>query len=299
MRSSDFDPGRFATGTLYRLDLEFEAAGLPLALPVLLARGAQPGKCLAATAAVHGDEYEGVQAIFDVFDELDPQAMAGDFLAVPIANPPAFTALSRTSPLDGLNLARVFPGKADGTPTEAIAWRLDQHIIRHADLFIDLHSGGVRYEMPSMAGYWAGDGRAEAAARAFGAAIVWGHPEVGEGRSLSAARVRGIPAIYTEARGAGRIHPDDLQLFSRGLLNLMRHLGIVEGSPEAEEPQVHLFGDGNIDHGIAARHDGFLAAGVRLLEAVTKDQELGRLLDAQGCVIERCLAPCDGRVALV
>jgi uncharacterized protein len=299
VRSSEFDPGRFPRGTLQRLELEFESAGPLVALPVLLARGAGAGKRLVATAAVHGDEYEGVRTIFDVFNELNPRAMAGDFLAVLMANPPAFFALSRNSPLDGLNLARVFPGNAGGSPTQALAWHLDQDIIRHADLYIDLHSGGVRYLMPSLIGYRADDARAREAAWAFGASVLWAHPEVGEGRSLSAACARGIPALYTEARGAGRIHPDDLRFFASGLRNLMRHLGILEGRPDAAPPAVQLYGDGNIDRGLAATHDGFLIPAVELLDQVVKDQELGCLLDTHGRVIERCLAPCDGRVALI
>src|SRR4029077_18804374 len=95
-------------------------------IPVLLARGAATGKTLVATASVHGDEYEGVQAIFECFDELDPAQMSGDLLAVPVANPPAFFAGSRLSPLDQANLARCFPGAPDGGPTDAIAWHLDQ-----------------------------------------------------------------------------------------------------------------------------------------------------------------------------
>ncbi|HWB95296.1 MAG TPA: succinylglutamate desuccinylase/aspartoacylase family protein, partial [Bryobacteraceae bacterium] len=90
MHPQDFHPDQFERGAKYTLDLELSAAGHDLQIPVLLARGARPGKRLVATAGVHGDEYEGVRAIFDIYAELDPAAMTGDFLAVPAANPPAF-----------------------------------------------------------------------------------------------------------------------------------------------------------------------------------------------------------------
>jgi len=295
----DFDPAQYPPGGKHSFCLEFEARGDRLSLPVLLARGAKPGKRLVATAAVHGDEYEGVRAILDVFEQLDPARMAGDFLAVPVSNPPAFWALSRTSPLDGLNLARVFPGRRDGSPTESIAWRLDRQIIRHADLYIDLHSGGVQFLMPAMAGYWAGDERAREAALAFGAPVVWAHPTVAPGRTISAACARGIPALYTEARGAGRIDSEDLRLFTRGLMNLLRRLAILDGAPEAAPPVTRLYGDGNIDDGLAAAQDGFLIPQAGLLDSVTEGQQLGALVDLLGRTLERYQAPRAGRVALI
>ena len=80
----------------------------PAGLPLLRVTGARPGKRLVATGGVHGDEYEGPRAIYETFDELDPAEMAGEFLAVPVANPAAHWAVSRTNPEDGANLARVF-----------------------------------------------------------------------------------------------------------------------------------------------------------------------------------------------
>ncbi len=100
--------------------------------------------------AVHGDEYEGVRTLLELSRELDPARMSGDAIFVPVINPPAFWNGTRTSPLDGQNLARVFPGRPDGTPSESIAYWIDQAVFPHADLFIDLHSAGI--ESPSHAG---------------------------------------------------------------------------------------------------------------------------------------------------
>src|SRR5579871_914000 len=100
MRPEQFHPDVFARGAKHTLDLEFQAGGHHLSLPVLLVRGAARGQCLVVTAGVHGDEYEGVHTILALYQGLDPARMAGDLLAVPVANPPAFWNLSRTSPLD-------------------------------------------------------------------------------------------------------------------------------------------------------------------------------------------------------
>ena len=274
-------------------------AGNGIELPVLLARGALPGKTLVTTAAVHGDEYEGTRAIFEVFESLDPATMSGDWIAVPAANPPAFWNGTRLSPLDGGNLARAFPGRPAGSPTERIAWHVGRDVIALADLYLDLHSGGVGWAMPSMAGYDAADARSSAAARAFGAEIIWGHPEIPPGRTVSFAKSCGIPFVYTEARGGGRIHAADLEMMKRGILNLLRHLGILPGAPETSTLRMHLFGEGDIHNGINAPGRGFFISDVELLDPVRPGDRLGRLLDLQGNLITEFRAATGGVVGLV
>src|SRR4051812_70399 len=94
----------FARGCKYLLNLELDGGAQGIQLPALLARGASEGKRLVALAGVHGDEYEGTQALFSVFSTLDPANMSGDFAAVTVANPPAFWTGSRVSTLDGVNM---------------------------------------------------------------------------------------------------------------------------------------------------------------------------------------------------
>lgn len=304
MEFSAFDPNQFERNHKHTLSLELDAGGHDIELPVLLARGAQPGPTLVVTAGVHGDEFEGMQAIFDAFDEVDAGAMSGDLLTVSVANPPAFWNGTRTSPLDGGNLARVFPGDPGGSPTEAIAHALAQAVIARADFYLDLHSAGVRWLMPTMAGYDANDPRGREAALCFGAKVVWGHPVIAPGRTISFANERGIPWLYTEARGAGRIDPDDLRIFREGIFNLLRHLDILRGIPDAdvvsgEQVQWHLEGDGNIEGGAVSTKAGFFVPEVGLLEQVTEGQELGRTVDFHGKTIEMFRAESSGVIALV
>ena len=299
MRPEEFHPDKFERGQKHALDLDLGAAAGGINLPVLLARGSRTGKRLVTTAAVHGDEYEGVRAIFDVWQALDPAAMTGDWLAVPVANPPAFWSGTRASPLDQANLARVFPGSLEGGPSAALAYHLARSVIAHADFYIDLHSAGIRWRMPTMAGYDANDPRSREAARLFGAGVIWGHPDRVEGRTISFAASQGIPWLYTEARGAGRIDPADLAVFVNGLWNLLRHIGIVPGEVRPAELEFHLFGSGNVDAGLASTQRGFFVPAVKLLESVHAGQELGRLCDLHGQTIEVFRAPCDGLVAML
>ena len=86
-----------------------------LSMPVLAARGAESGQTLITTAGVHGDEYEGMEAIYRVFEALNPKEMKGTFIALPILTLPAFWLGIRSNPIDLKNMARVFPGDRNGT----------------------------------------------------------------------------------------------------------------------------------------------------------------------------------------
>ena len=298
MKTSSFHPSDYNRGQKHRLELDVGHSDIQL--PVLLVRGAAEGATLVVTAGIHGDEYEGVRAIFDVTDTLDPAAMRGDLITVPVSNPPAFWAGTRSSPLDGVNLARVFPGAADQGPSEAIAHTLAQQVIAQADFYLDLHSAGVAFLMPTMVGYNANDSRGRDAAECFGAPVTWSHPTIAPGRTISFAHERGIPWLYTEARGAGRIHPDDLNVFRDGVTNLMRHLRILPGEPASPSTiETRLHGDGDIEAGLLCQREGFFVPGVELLQTVTGRQELGRTVNLHGETIETYQATSDGIIALV
>lgn len=287
---SSFDRGKRHNFTLHAGDVE---------LPGILLRGAHEGKTLVVSAGVHGDEYEGMLAIFDLAERLDLSVLRGNVLMVTVANPPAFWNGTRVSPLDGGNLARVFPGDAQGEPTAQIAWCFDQHVLSKADFYIDLHSAGTGFAMPALVGYDATDLRAEKAAHAFGAEVIWAHPVIADGRTVSAAKARSIPWLYTEMRGAGRVHPDDLAFLRTGLDNLLRHLEMIDGDLMEVPCRWHLRGDGNIDKSINTSQRGFLISDVELLQIVSQGQVLGRLVNLHGEPIEQFEAPCDGVVVLI
>ncbi len=271
----------------------------PPNIPVLVARGRKPGRTLLITAGVHGDEYEGMRAIYDLFESLHADELSGNVLAVPILHVAAYKAGTRCSPLDGANLARVFPGNPDGSPTEVLAWYFERELLPLADAYIDLHSAGTSFAMPTLVGYDAADPASQALAEAFGSEVLWGHPVIAPGRTVSAAKALGIPWIYTEMRGAGRVHPDDLAFLKRGLNNVLRYLGILPGEPQAVPVEHHLFGDGNVDASITTTNRGFLITDIEVLQPVEQGQSLGRLVDLTGNRIEEFHAPVSGVIALV
>src|SRR5216110_2019341 len=111
-------------------------------------KGMRPGPRLLITAGVHGDEYEPMAAVRELIRQLQSRELRGSVTLVPVVNEPAFARTARTAE-DGLDLARTCPGRADGSITERIAHVLSE-LIRSADYYIDLHTGGTRLRVQPL-----------------------------------------------------------------------------------------------------------------------------------------------------
>src|SRR5687767_6983371 len=111
-------------------------------VPFSIIRGAQSGPTLALIGGTHGSEVAPIIALQRVRADIDPAQLKGTLLIVHVANMPSF--LGRTiyySPVDGKNLNRVYPGKADGTSSERIAFAITNEIIQRSDYLVDMHAG--------------------------------------------------------------------------------------------------------------------------------------------------------------
>lgn len=278
--------------------------GGAISLPLLLVRGAADGTRVAILGGVHGDEYEGIAAAAAVWRDTDAAALRGDLAIVSVSNPPAFEAGTRVSSIDGLNLARTFPGRADGTATERIAHAIGTRVIKGAGFLMDLHSAGQHYAMPLLAGSYVGESdlgrRCEAAALAFGAPTYWAHPEVAPGRSLSVAMDEGIPNLYAECGGGGRVRPHEHAAYRDGVRRVLAHLGMLpaDGVSPPPAPSLRLRGTGDLDTWIEVTRAGILKERVALLDRVTRGQVLGEVVDERGEVLQTIEAPWDGVVVM-
>lgn len=264
-------------------------------------RGSQPGPTLALLGGVHGDEDEGVLAVHRVLDEIGRFGLAGTVRAVAPANPTAWAAHRRTSPLDDGNLARCFPGRDAAGPTATVAAGITEKVIEGADMLIDLHSAGLCYRMPLFCGF-ARDGNAaepsQRAAEAFRAPLIWAHPRTAPGRSLSVAAERGIPAIYAECSGGGSIRRHELDAYVEGVQSVMASLGMLpqtlRTANDAEAQWV--YGPGDLDNGAQARHHGFFVSSTTAGAQVDEGDEIGRFYDYQGRFLHDVRAPRQGMV---
>lgn len=270
--------------------------GTAVSLPLLVIRGTQEGRTLLVSGGIHGDEFEGPAAIWKIYQELSPAEISGTFVGVPVVNVPAFEAGRRMN-YDYQDLARVFPGDTQGTTTERIAHAFTHHCIAHADYYCDLHSAGQFYEIMPLVGYGLAEGPTldiqREMANCFGIPFVWGTTPL-PGRTLSAAREWGIPAIYAELRGAGQCRTQDVQCYAYGIQQLLRRLDLVEQQAEAFTPELIVedprdnSGFLQIQHRASA--GGFFYPDYSIGDHVTQGTQIGQILDVLGnCIDEvRC-----------
>jgi len=206
-------------------------------IPIAVVKnGAGPTALL--TGANHGDEYEGPIALFDLAGSLDPGTVNGRVIIVPAMNQPAFAAGRRTSPLDGGNMNRAFPGRPDGTPTEKIADYFHTVLLPLADLVLDIHSGGRTLEFVPFAAAHELDDAAQQA-RCVAAMTAFNAPYSVMLRELdavgmydTAAEALGKTFVTTELGGGGTATAETVKIAKKGVANLLKHLGILEGEPE-------------------------------------------------------------------
>jgi len=204
--------------------------------------GSSQGPHLLITAGIHGDEFEGIFAIHQLLRQIDAGDLYGMLTLIPVANQSALDKHSRCGE-DGKDLARTFPGDPDGSPTEQLAATLNGFISK-ADLYIDLHSGGRTMDVYPLCGYGLVDSPSTLEAQrqmagAMNLPLVWGTSAELHGRSMSAARDAGVPAIYAEYRGRGSCDPMGVKAYVDGCLSVMAKfdmLGDVE-KPRQSLPQ--------------------------------------------------------------
>jgi len=274
--------------------------GEALILRALVAVGRQPGPTLLVVAGIHGDEYEGMAALWEVFANLDPATMRGSFFAIPVANPLAYAARTRSTPaqVDGLNLARVFPGDAGGTVTQRLAHHLLCLVERNVgagDPFVDLHSGSADVIFAQMVGFrdvsGSGRGASEEAARHFGFTRVWRIPDSPGPFNAETAR-RGIPTIGTETTGRAGCYPADVAAYVAGLRNLLTYLRIHDHGPAP----VRFDGPARPTLDFFSPAGGFFRTAVQLGDEVDRDARLGGIVDLDGDVVADVIAPMAGEV---
>jgi predicted deacylase len=222
-----------------------------LPIPIVVVKNGD-GPTALFSSGNHGDEYEGQVALTNLIKWLTPDMIRGRVIMLPMANYPAALVGRRVSPIDDLNMNRIFPGDPDGTVTRQIAHYIDSELIPLADLVIDLHSGGssLNYIPTALAKQSAEPAlyaKQLAALRAFGAPYTYiqgGAQGQGGDQTLgSGADRRGRISLGTELGGAGAVNASGLAIAERGLRNLLVHLGILGQEHFVEPPAPTRFLD--------------------------------------------------------
>ena len=206
-------------------------------IPITVIRNGD-GPTALLTGGNHGDEYEGPIALQALSHELSPEEVTGRGIIVPFMNQPAFAAGRRTSPLDGGNLNRLFPGRPDGSPTEKIADYFIRTLVPMADCVLDFHSGGKTLEfLPFAAAHLLDDpeqhARCVAAMEAFNAPYAMALREIDPvGMYDTAVEAAGKTFVTTELYGGGTATALSARIARKGTRNVLKHAGILKGEIE-------------------------------------------------------------------
>lgn len=203
------------------------ANGYELALPLHRVTGAQPGPTLGLLALIHGDEPLPNVIIRQVLNQLEPDQLKGTVLALPVANPLAYEALSRNTPLDMTNMNRIFPGAPDGMLTEQIAHAIVSHYVPQLDYLVDMHSGGT---FPTVDYVYLSKTEPDFAF-AFGFDILYDGPGY-VGTLSNVTEEQNIPTIVAEIGGGSLVDDLYIERGVRGVFNVLKHLGMLPGQPE-------------------------------------------------------------------
>jgi len=275
-------------------------------VPISIIHGARPGPVLALIAGTHGYEYPAITALQRLRQILEPSGISGTLLMVHVANPPSFLGRTiYTSPVDGKNLNRVYPGKPDGTISERIAHAITTEIIERADYLVDMHGGdGNEILRPYIYMPITGDSDLDSKVRGMALAFGLDHIVIDDGPiSDPASSVftdqtglsLGIPAITTETGQMGSNDDYWVDLAQNGVMNLMRHLRMME-EPEIPNKGVVWLKEYEV---VRAEATGVFQAAVRDGYAIAKGGLLGELRDLFGDPVMEVRAPFAGVVNYV
>lgn len=264
--------------------------GVPVSTPVLVVNGALPGPTLCLTAAVHGDELNGIEMVRRVMHDLAPSRVSGSVIGIPIVNVQGFRRGSRYLP-DRRDLNRYFPGNPNGSAAARIAHSFFNKVISHCDALIDLHTGSFeRANLPQI--------RADlrnpdivTLTQGFGSMVIL-HSTPAIGTLRYAATMAGIPSVTLEAGGPSQLELSEVKHGVKGIETLVNTLGMVKKMRLWGEPEPVYYRSS----WVRADNGGILLADVSLGSTVRKGDLLGTITDPMNNARTELRSPYSGRI---
>jgi uncharacterized protein len=276
--------------------------------PVISVAGAKLGPVLFVNAGVHGGEYPAVEAVIGLGKTLDPKKISGTVILMPVLNLPAFrTRTPFVCPIDNVNPNRVFPGDPRGSYSEQMTHALINEFVVRADAYVDLHGGDIPEALVPFVICRSGNDdvseRSKAIAMAFGLPYVLTvdkpvQPSKGSS-SYAAAAEKGVPSILAEAGGVGQMQEDAVELLVNGVVNVMRHLGMIAGEHPHLNPLPNKGEEGSATvltkfEWIYTKCTGVWYPKVAAGDVVKEGEQIGTVKDLFGDTLENLVSPLNG-----
>lgn len=277
-------------------------------IPVTIINGQNTGPVLSLIAGIHGTEYVPIIALQELISEIDPKELSGTVILVQVANIPSYLNRSvYTSPIDQKNLNRVFPGKEDGTITERIAFTLTNDIMSKSDYYIDLHGGEFNERLVNYLIFFYGCPDNDLCEKSSMMAHAMGnnylnpfkyntvHDSMPSEYSDYEAFRKGAASIAVEFGDQGKVEFEVLEFAKKGVINVMRTIGMLEGETFINEHPVYL----TDERSIKSDYDGIFYPFVDKGQSISKGTLLGYTSDYWGNKVEEYISPYSGIVVMI
>lgn len=209
------------------------ASGFELGLTIHVIQGTKPGPAVGISAMIHGDELDGLLIARELVRALDPSTLRGSVWILGVANPLAMEGISRNTPVDMLDMNRLFPGSVDGWLSEQQAYVIAHEFIDQIEVLIDLHCGGTFPWVDYC--YVINDADLS---RAFLPALLYQPATTYSGTTATYAEQRGVRCTVVEIGGGYHDQPLHVANGVRGVMNQLRHVGALAGPVERRAGQV-------------------------------------------------------------
>ncbi len=278
---------------MYRfwLELASDGMGQPIEIPILIAKGIEDGPIVGLTAAIHGNELNGIPVIQRLFRELDIEQMKGIVVGIPIVNAPSLLRKRRRF-LDGTDLNHIMPGKENGTVSQIYAWRFVDKVLNQFDYLVDLHTASngrvnsyyIRADMS--------DEVVRKMALLQNAQIIVHNPP-NDNTLRGTAGELDIPAITLEVGDPNMFQKGMIRDGMTGIHNLLSWLNVTDFEIEENDSDTVLC---KRSYWIFTDEGGMLQVYPKVTQMVEKGERIATLRNVFGDIIKEYFAPEDGVV---
>ncbi|XOV80620.1 MAG: succinylglutamate desuccinylase/aspartoacylase family protein [Aestuariibacter sp.] len=262
-----------------------------MGIPVHVQRGKRPGPTLFVSAAIHGDELNGIEIIARLLKSKAIAKLRGTLIAVPMVNVYGVLNQSRYLP-DRRDLNRSFPGSKKGSLAGRIANLFFKEIVTKVDYGIDLHTGAIhRSNLPQIRASLKDD-ETTAIAKAFGVPVIL-DADIRDGSLRQVAADYGVKMVLYEAGQALRYDEICIRAGVKGIINVMRQIGMLNKSRAKSEIKQFIAKQSGW---VRANESGFVNHVSQLGDHVDKDQVIAVISDPYGTVLGEVKSPAEGVV---
>lgn len=282
-----------APGETKRLELHMPPlyTATDMAIPVHVQRGKRPGPTMFVSAAIHGDELNGIEIIARLLKSKSIAKLRGTLIAVPMVNVYGVLNQSRYLP-DRRDLNRSFPGSKKGSLAGRLANLFLQEIVSKADYGIDLHTGAIhRSNLPQIRANLS-DAETKEMARSFGLPVIL-DADIRDGSLRQVASDVGVKMVLYEAGQALRYDEISIRAGVKGIVNVMRHIGMLNKVRKKSEIKQFIAKQSGW---VRANESGFVTHVANLGDHVAKGDVIAIIADPYGTLLGEVLSPSEGIV---